>query len=459
MSLRSRLLLAFSYVLLLAVVAVEVPVALGLRHRVGAEIRTQASGEAAVLAAAAGSLLDGGRDAGLARLAATVARSVRGRVVVVDLHGRVLADSAGAARRGVRFGSRPEFVEALAGRSYQGARPSRTLGRPILATALPVLRDGRIAGAVRVTQSVYAADRAVGRATLGLAAVGGVVLLLGLAVGALLARQIARPVRALEHAARRLAAGELDARAGVEGSAEQRSLAHSFNDMADRLASALVAERRFVADASHQLRTPLTALRLRIEEALAVGVPDAAARELDHGTREIDRLARTADELLELGRAGGPAGACEQVDLGTAAEAAVERWRGYARERGIRLLAAGGGAVALCARSDVDRALDMLVENALAYSPRGTAVTVAAGAGVIAVEDEGPGLDEDEVEAVFARFRRGRSGLAGPVGTGLGLPIARELARRWGGEALLASRPTGGSRALLAFPPAPGTTA
>src|SRR5207245_3658455 len=130
-------------------------------------------------------------------LAVGVGLSVRGRVVVVDLRGRVLADSARSAPVGTYFGSRPEIVETLAGRRYQETRASRTLGHRILATAVPVLHRGKIAGAVRVTQSVAAVDRALDRATLGLVLIGGVVLLLGLTVGALIARQIARPMRRL----------------------------------------------------------------------------------------------------------------------------------------------------------------------------------------------------------------------------------------------------------------------
>lgn len=453
MSLRLGLLLAIAYVLVLAIVAFEMPIALSLRDRVDAEIRTQAASEADVLAAAAGPLLAPGRRAELGPVAATVARSVRGRVVVVDGSGRVVADSAWAARPGVSYATRPEIIEALAGRRYQKTRPSLTLGSRILATAAPVLRHGTIAGAVRVTQSVAAADRAVRRVTVDLALVGTIVLLLGLAVGAVIARLVSRPMQRLEAAARRIAGGDLDARAAVEGSTEQRSLTRSFNEMAERLGRALRSQRRFVADASHQLRTPLTGLRLRIEEAFAAGVPAAAAAvELEHGLREVDRLARTVEELLVLSQAGETDAPGEEVELAAVAHAALERWRQYAGERGIELAGDGAPSVVWCARADVDRALDALVENALGYSPPGTAVAVAAGEGRIEVRDEGPGLAPGEEDEVFERFRRGRGSLDGPPGSGLGLSIARELARRWGGEATLANRPGGGCCATLLFP-------
>ena len=118
-----------------------------------------------------------------------------------------------------------------------------------------------------MTQSVDAVDRSVRRSILGLGLVGAVVLVLGLAVGLLIARGIARPVRRLDATARMVAIGDLERRAPIEGSKEQRSLARSFNVMTERLATALQGQRRFVADASHQLRTPLTGLRLRLEAA------------------------------------------------------------------------------------------------------------------------------------------------------------------------------------------------
>ena len=130
------------------------------------------------------------------------------------------------------------------------------------------------------------------------------VLALGLAVGAVIARRIARPLNRLDATARQIADGDLDRRAPVEGTTEQRSLAHSFNTMTSRLAQALQAQRQFVADASHQLRTPLTGLRLRLEEARAESRDAAAREEIDLGIREVDRLSAMVEELLVLSRAG-----------------------------------------------------------------------------------------------------------------------------------------------------------
>jgi signal transduction histidine kinase len=448
------MLLGMAYVLVLAIVAFEVPLALSLSRRVHAEVQSQARSQADVLAATATDQLNPAERSDLRALVRRVAGSARGRVIVVDSHARVLVDSGGAAASGQPF-SRPEIVDALDGRPAQITRVSSTLNERILATTAPIFRQGRVAGAVRVTQSVAAADRAVRNVVLNLIAVGFAVLLVGLVSGAVIARAISGPMRRLQDAAQQVATGDLDARAIVEGSTEQRSLARSFNDMTERLARALAAQKQFVADASHQLRTPLAGLRLRLEEAQAAGLSADAAVELAQGEREIDRLARTVDELLVLSAAGERDTEPEAVDPAEAAEAAFARWTRYAQTRSIELALdpelATVPALA-CSRADLDRAIDVLVENALQYSPAGTTVTLTFRSGLIEVLDEGAGLAPGEDDQVFERFRRGQAGRAGPTGSGLGLPIARELVRRWGGEVTITNRPAGGAVATIELP-------
>jgi signal transduction histidine kinase len=450
MRLRTGLLAALAYVLLLAIVALGVPLASSLSARVNDEVRSQAQGQADLVAATAADLLAPSRRNELVVLARTSAASVRGRVLVADRAGIVLADSAVPAELGSSYAGRPEIASALRGRQVQTQRSSHTLGEQILATAVPIIRNGSTVGVVRVTQSVAAVHAAVGRVELGLALVGAIVLALGLAVGVVLARQIARPLARLEQVATRLASGDLTARAAIEGSREQRSLGTSFNEMADRVERLLASQRAFVADASHQLRTPLTGLRLRIEEARAAGVDPAAARELEAGTTELDRLAQILEELLVLSRAGERELPGEAVDLGAAAQRAADRWRAAAAARKIEIeVRCGAGDAAWCAPADADRALDVLLENAVHYAPRGSRVTLTSAPGRIAVRDRGPGLAADEQEAIFERFHRGSAGIAGPPGSGLGLAIARELAREWGGEVTLANAEGGGALATL----------
>jgi signal transduction histidine kinase len=413
------------------------------------------------VAATAAPLLTPPRRRRLTALADTTSDSVRGRVLIVDSSGTVLADSADSLAVGRGYSNRPEIAAALRGRRYQDSRHSATLGEDLLATAAPVVRQGRVAGAVRITQSIAAVHRAVRRSIAGLVLIAAVVLLIGLTAGWLIARRLAVPLRRLETTAGEIAHGDLDRRAPVEGTREQRSLARSFNSMTDRLARALRAQREFVADASHQLRTPLTGLRLRLEEAeVSAGDPEPTRAELDAALGEVDRLSQMVDELLVLSSAGDRDAPREEVDLAEAARAAVERWQAAATEGGISLVSRGGdGGRVEAARVDLDRALDVLIENAIRYSPGESAVEVETSPGRVHVFDTGPGLARGEEEQVFERFHRGRAGRAGPSGTGLGLPIARELMSRWEARVWLENRREGGARAVIAFDPADGAGA
>jgi signal transduction histidine kinase len=442
-------------VLVLAVVSLGVPLALSLRDRVNAEVHSQALSQADVVAATAADLLSPPNAKGLEALVRSAGATVRGRVLIVNALGKVLADSTSTSTIGSSYSSpsRPEIVRALRGSAVQTQRNSHTLGEDILATAVPIVHQTRTIGAVRVTQSVAAVKKAVSSTVTKLVLVAATVLLLGLLAGGLIARQVALPLRRLEGAARRIAGGDLSARAIVEGSSEQRSLSASFNEMADRNQRLIAAQREFVADASHQLRTPLTALRLRLEEAEASGADEAVAGELRAGTLEVDRLAAIVDELLVLSRAEDRELEGEQLDLGEAVERAAGRWRmaADARQMTLRTLVEGAGS-AWCAPADLDRALDVLIENALHYSPGGTEVTLASSGGRIEVRDRGAGLAHGEEDLVFERFHRGSAGLHGPPGSGLGLAIARTLLRAWNGEARLSNRPGGGAIATLEFP-------
>lgn len=426
------------------------PLALSLRDRVDSEVKSQARSQAEVVATSAAEFVTPPQTVPLQRIAEKSAESVRGRVIVVDRRGNLLADSAGTPL-GRSYDDRPEVEAALGGHSEQITRDSETLGEEILATAIPVLDHGRPIGAVRITQSIDAVNRAVRTSILDIAALAGVVLLLGVVAGALIAQQIARPIRRLDRAARRVAEGDLDTTVAVQGSTEQRSLARAFNEMTQRIKRLLRVQQDFVADASHQLRTPLTGLRLRLEGLAERFRGDrSTAGELGAAMDEIDRLSLIVDELLILSRAGEHELPGERVDLARAVARAAERWRAAAAERGIELaVESGGGAEGWCAAPDLERSLDSLVENALTYSPAGTKVALRAAPRRVAVLDQGPGLAAGEEEAVFERFSRGSAGRRGAKGTGLGLAIARELTRQWGGDVRLRNREGGGLEAAI----------
>jgi signal transduction histidine kinase len=410
--------------------------------RIDAEVKTQALGQAEVVAATASGATD------LDELVRTSAREVRGRVLIVDGDGTIIADSE-PGNVGADYSTRPEIATALRGDPRQVTRDSDSLGEPILATAVPIVRRG---GAVRVTQSVDAVDRAVRSAAIGLVLVGLIVLGLGLAAGAFLAASVTRPLRRLAFAARRAGEGDLSVRVPVEGSLEQQEVAGAFNEMTGRVQRMVDAQRDFVADASHQLRTPLTGLRLRLEEAAATA-DGPALEQIDGALGEVDRLSGVVTELLVLSEAGAARPPDAATDLLAAARRAVARYPASS------LVVSGSSSVVRCTVDDLDRILDALIENAIHYGPADGRISLVVAPGRLEIADEGPGLAPGEEETIFARFHRGAVGRASRRrGTGLGLAIARELAGRWRGTVALANGASGGAVATITLPLADGTT-
>jgi two-component system, OmpR family, sensor kinase len=459
MSLRVRMLAAFGYVLVFALIALEIPLTLNFSRRVDSEIRSEASAAAQAVAAAASGRLT--TLAPLNALAHQQAIRIGGRVLIVDSRGHVLVDSDGSPR-GTSYASRPEIASALRGTTSplrgttsQGERHSNSLNADLLFTAVPIVDAGHSTGAVRITQSVQAVHHQVRKDVLALLALGGAVLLLGLGLAWALAGSLSRPLRNLAATARRVSRGDLRARAEPAGSSEQIELANAFNDMTERLVRTLDAQRDFVADASHQLRTPLTGLQLRLEAASMKAADADLRRDLAAGEHETERLAKLLTNLLRLAQ-DGQRPAAVPVGLGAAAGRASERWRDPAQLGGHEIEVAGAEEVEVSAAAgDLDTILDHLIENALNYGAPDTPIRLEWGddrdGAFVAVLDRGPGLREDEIDRVFHRFYRGAT--TGSVsGTGLGLAIVESLARRWGARATLLNRPAGGTRAEVRFP-------
>ena len=245
LSLRARLVLVLAYVLVLAIGSMLVPLVRSVRDRVEAEVETAGAEPGR------GRRRDGGRHRKLDQLVATSAREARGRVVIVDQQGVRLADSSPGSI-GEDFSNRAEIAAALNADDRTGSAPQRDARPGVLATAVPLVRDGERAGAVRVTQRVDAVSRAVWQATIGLVLVGLIVLALGLAAGALLAGSVAKPLRRLAAATRRAGEGDLSVRVPIEGSREQREVGGAFNEMTARVQRMVDAQRDFVADASSE---------------------------------------------------------------------------------------------------------------------------------------------------------------------------------------------------------------
>lgn len=373
------------------------------------------------------------------------------RLVIVDRSGRSILDSG--APPGQDFTNRPEIATALAGRRASGTRRSRTAGGGLLYVAVPVASSGVVHGAVRLTYPTATLDRRVRDHWLVLGSLAGVTLAAVAVVGIAMARWVAGPVRDLEHATAVVAAGDLAARAPTaSGPPEVQSLARSFNAMAERLQQLVAAQQRFVADASHQLRTPLTALRLRLENAEAAG-GEAAGADLAAAQREVDRLSRIVDQLLVLARAGSGRVPVVDVDVGAVLADRAAAWGPVAASQGVAVaVEADGVGSARALTGAVDQILDNLLANALAVSPPGSTVVlraVRAGPQVeLHVVDRGPGMTDEERALAFARFWRAGDG----TGSGLGLAIVRELAEASGGRAGLDAVPGGGLDAWVRLP-------
>jgi signal transduction histidine kinase len=460
-SLRTRLLLAAGYLVAVVVVALSVPLGLNVERRAASEFRAGVLGNAAILAArvshlVAGAAAEDGPDPQLTAVVNETAGSLDARVVVTDGRGRVLADSAGRAAHGSAYATseRPEFGVALfEGRIDSRRRFSDTEGEELLLVTVPVVQRGAVAGAVRVSRSEGSFGAEVRRSWAGLALIGGAVVLAGLALAWFLATTLARPVARLRDAAARLGRGDLTARTAPEGPGELESLGRSFNRMADALTANLASQQDFLANASHQLRTPLTGLKLRLE-AIRRG-RGSAEEEAAKAEMEVDRLSQLVEDLLKLARAASVESTGASVDLADAVRQATDRWAGSAAEAGMTLrVEAQGAPTAWADASDVVQVLDNLVENATRYCPGGTAIVLEAGTNggrpFLAVADDGPGVPPAERPRLFERFYRGSSGRGAGPGTGLGLAVVRELIRRWGGEVRLIDAP--GTRIEATFP-------
>jgi signal transduction histidine kinase len=448
-SLRTRLLAAFAYTLLVVIVALEVPLSANVSDRVNAEVDADSAAQAQVVAASAVDQLHKPRR--LQQLTQQAAANLDGLVFVIDGRGRLIASSE---REAVSSPPQPTddpiAREALQGRISQGRHHE---GRDVLSTAVPIVRNGQTVGDIEVEQSLDAVHDQVRQDVLALIGIGALALALGLGVAWILAGSIARPLRSLGEAARRRASGETDARAPESGSREQVEVAREFNEMADRLDSLLESQRAFIGDASHQLRTPLTGLRLRLEAA-GVKTGDGAVRqELEAAEREAVRLDELVSDLLQLASSEQPADE-ERTDLTDAARAAIERWRRPADETGHRIvLDQSGAGVVRAGERELAVMLDNLIENAMKYSPRGSTVTVRSeredGVGRVSVVSESGPIDDEVGRRAFERFYRGRTRREG---TGLGLPIVAALARRRGGRAPLANAEGARVRAEVTLP-------
>ena len=474
----SRLLIAF--VALCTVVLAVLIVPLGIAHQRTQrdDLTRRVERDAVAVASLATDLLrDRTRSAAeLREYLVKYTQDTDARVVVVDASGIAQIDTdaprstrskSASSSKERNFSSRPEIAQALSGSVVSGERHSQTLGYSLLYVAVPVTSGGRRLGAVRVSYPTDELHERTRSYWLGLSAIAITILLLASLVGLLLARWLARPLERLTQTASSMGEGDLAARADTDsGPPEVRHLARQFNESVDTLERLLAAQQEFVADASHQLRTPLHALRLRLENAqldiASTRTPEAATT-LEDAIAEVDRLAALVSALLLLERADrGEATPLEHVDVHELVERRIEAWQLLAQTRDTTVSADVPVGLAVCAREiHLEQVLDNLVDNAIGVSPAGGEVSVTGtmnGTVIdLHVRDNGPGMSDEQIDSAFQRFssRTNDTNTSGSGGFGIGLAIVRRLTELDGGTVHLHRRSSGGLDAVVSLSCAP----
>jgi signal transduction histidine kinase len=353
--------------------------------------------------------------------------------------------------------ARPAVPAGAVTRALARQKPVTYQADDRLLVLLPVLQDegGPSVGAVAVSRSTAPLDHRITVLWTSLLAVSIAGLLAAAVIATALARWVSRPLSTLEAAARQLGTGALDTRSPAgAGPSEVRRLAANFNTMAGRLEALVDGHQVMMADVSHQLRTPLAALRLRLD-LLAQDCAEPVAVELAAAQEEIARLSRMVDGLLAVARAEKTVSEPVPVPVGSVIRDRAAAWRPAAEEREIALSAVGPEQVrARLGAGHLEQILDNLLANALDAVPAGGHIKVSAaasGSGVqIMITDDGPGMDPQQRRNAFRRFTSST-----PGGTGLGLAIVYRLVTSNGGTAELSDTPGGGLTVTLQLPAAP----
>ena len=341
-----------------------------------------------------------------------------------------------------------QIAAALSGQTVQQWQDNPQDGLLVLR---PAYAGSRIVGAAVVQRAAHPLNAQIASLWLGLGLAGLVAVLLASTLGIALARWVGRPLRRLDATADRLGAGELTVRAStVMGPPEMRHLADTFNDMAGRLEALIGSHRTLVADISHQLRTPLAAVRLRLE-LLHDDVDSTAAGELTGALGEISRLSRLVDGLLALARAENTQPSPVTVDLSQLVNERMAAWSPLAQERHIELLTSSGQGSVAATPGHLEQVLDNLLANALDVTPSDGNITVSIRQHQdrvrLEVIDSGPGMTPAQHANAFRRFwtqPTDNPSRDSTSGSGLGLAIVHRLITVDGGTITLANIPGGG---------------
>ncbi|OIK27371.1 sensor histidine kinase [Streptomyces malaysiense] len=454
-----RLLLSHLSLIVLVLLALEVPFGVFYSRSELARFSRTAEQGAMTLAEVCEDKMEHGLTADLPELAVAYGRRTGGTVLVADRRGVVLTDTAAHAVVGKDLSAEPDISAALRDRLSVGTRGAAPADGEFLVVTVPGGSDPTVACVVRTVYALGPLKARVRTAWAVLAAVGLGVLAAASLIGFALARSITRPVRALERATAQLAEGRItDPPATDHGPPELRRLAASFTRTATRLQRLLQAQQAFASDVSHQLKTPLTALRLRLENFEPHLAP-CAQDSLDRTLGELERLSRMVQGLLALARLESTEIRAEAADLNAVVSDRADIWTAFADEQQVDIIVSGDTSVpVLAVPGALEQIIDNLLSNALRVSAPGSSVTLSVittpaqgsrtpSMAELHVIDQGPGMTEAERRRAFDRFWRAPH--ADHDGTGLGLPLVRHLTRAGGGEVTLEAAPGGGLDAVV----------
>ncbi|WP_225102726.1 HAMP domain-containing sensor histidine kinase [Streptomyces sp. CoH27] len=430
-----------SVLLVLAVV----PLAVSMTARERVAFRDSQRAATRVIAAAAEEHLSDRKPATAMRQELDAAARVGNCAAVYGASARLVASTPCTAAQG-------EEADELVEKVLAGHEPEPPENEGRLLTAEPAGEVRGPSGVVVLARSAAPLDARIAAIWGWSAAIGAVGLAASVLLSVRLARWVSRPLSRLDVSAQRLGEGALGERAEVVGGPpEIRRLTATFNTMAARMEALVHGHRAVLADVSHQLRTPLAALRLRLDVLAATAEGDTAA-ELASAEEEIVRLSRLVDGLLAVARAEQATPRPVAVRIDEVVAERVAAWSPVAEERGVRLTVSDGPAVsAALGAGHLEQILDNLIANAVDAVPEGGKVTLDHQAtdelARVRVQDDGPGMSPEAKDVAFHRF-----GNPEARGTGLGLAIVHRLVTSNGGTVRLEDTPGGGLTVVLDLP-------